>query len=89
MSFKKITTVAITSLALLSAPVMAQSAQASAHNGTSASVERSVAKSDKKSNQAGGISVVPLVLAAAIIAGGVYLIADDNNDNDNNFPTSP
>ena len=87
MNIKNITAGAVVALSLMSAPVMAQAVQAQSPNtAVAATVERGSAQSTNKSKLTGANAIIPLVLAAAIIAGGVYLIADDNNDGS---PTSP
>ncbi len=68
--------------ALVLAPVAASAAPA----GSPAS-KLSVAKSVRagtptnKTDRLAGGGVLPAVLAAAIVAGGIYLVVDDNDDN--------
>ena len=64
---------AAVALSLVASPVLANPA-------ASLSVAKSVRASSPsaKSNKLAGSSIVPVVLALAIVAGGVYIAVDDN-----------
>ncbi|WP_085809400.1 hypothetical protein [Sphingomonas sp. TZW2008] len=83
MMTKFLTSLSATALVL--APVAASAAPA-----TSPAAKLSVAKSARagtataKADRLAGVSIVPAILGALIIAGGIYLIVDDNDDSDSN-----
>lgn len=70
-------TAAVAALSMTAAPALA----APANPAASLSVSKSVRASSPsaKSNKLAGSSIVPAVLALAIVAGGIYIAVDDNN----------
>lgn len=71
---------ATASLTMMAAPALA----APTNPAASLSVSRAATPSAKKSDLAGPGSVVALVLAAAIVAGGIYIAVDDDDNSDSN-----
>jgi len=65
---------AVVALSLVASPVLANPA-------ASLSVAKSVRAStpSAKSNKLAGNSLIPVVLALAIVAGGIYIAVDDND----------
>ncbi len=85
MRFK--TLAALSALSLSTAPVMAQS-QAVAP-ATSASVERVSATQEQTNNLGGSSDTVLAVLAGAIAVGFITLTIINNDDDEDDSPTSP
>jgi hypothetical protein len=69
---------AAAALSIAATPALA----APANPAASLSVAKSVRASapSGKSNKLAGSSIIPAVLALAIVAGGIYIAVDDNND---------
>lgn len=82
MRFYKQTFAAISALALLAAPAVAQAADAKAKP-VSSSVKRVGPSSSQEAKLAGGSGVIVAIVAAAAVILGVVLLSDDDN------PTSP
>jgi hypothetical protein len=80
MSFGKVTMGAVIALSMTSAPVLAQSAAPLSVAGSQARAGAAL----EDENQLGGGFIIPLLALAAIIAG--ILVVIDNNDEE---PTSP
>lgn len=76
MRFKDLA-IAAAALSMTAAPALA----APANPAASLSVSKSVraASPSGKSNKLAGSSLIPAVLALAIVAGGIYIAVDDNN----------
>lgn len=70
-------------LALISAPVAANAATTNPASSLSLSKATRAGSPTSKTNKVAGVSTVPLVIGAAIVAGVTYLIVD-NEDDDNN-----
>jgi hypothetical protein len=77
MRFKSLT-VAVAALSMTATPALA----APANPAASLSVAKSVRASSPsaKSNKLAGSSIIPAVLALAIVAAGVYIAVDDNDN---------
>jgi hypothetical protein len=78
---------ALAGLSLAAAPALAQPSARSLSLQGAAGVTRAAAPTTRKSELAGG-SWIPIILALAIVTGGVLLAAGVFDD-DNGTPTSP
>lgn len=70
-------------LALVATPVAASAAPANPASSLSVSKAVRAGAPTSKSSKVAGVSTIPLVIGAAIIAGVTYLIVDNENDDDN------
>ncbi|UZK70203.1 hypothetical protein OKW76_03880 [Sphingomonas sp. S1-29] len=70
--------------ALIATPVAASAASAAAPAAKLSVAQARTGTAATKTNRQAGVSLFPALLAAAIIAGGVYLVVDSNDDSDSN-----
>jgi hypothetical protein len=82
MSFGKVSMAAVVALSMTSAPVLAQTATPASKLSVASSQARAGATLDNQSELGGGF-IIPLLALAAIIAG-ILVVLDDNDE-----PTSP
>lgn len=80
-SMKLLATAAAMSLSTVSVAAPAVSATSPAAKLSVAKTVRADTKS--KGSQLAGAGIVPLVLAAAIVAGGIYIAVDDDDSDSN------
>lgn len=72
----------ISALTLSASPALAAAANPASSLSVSSSV-RAAAPAKRTSKLAGPGAIVGLVLAAAVVAGGIYLVVDDDDSDSN------
>ncbi|UUL82734.1 hypothetical protein [Sphingomonas qomolangmaensis] len=81
MGFKSLV-MASAGLALVAAPVAVTAAPANPASSLSVSKSVRAGTSTSKSNGVAGMSTIPLVILAGMVAGVAYLVIDKENDDD-------
>jgi hypothetical protein len=80
MSFGKVSMAAVVALSMTSAPVLAQTATPASKLSVASSQARAGAALDNESELGGGF-IIPLLALAAIIAGILVVLDDDDEPN--------